>query len=550
MGRNFYNDNSDLQFHFNGFDFGEIVSLLDGEVADVSSLVSDYLFRLEQLGELAGERISARALDVDLESCHCKDGVVQLPAGATENLRELREAGLTGVTLSSKYGGLNFPVTVYSMMTEIVSRADASLQNLFGLQSIAQTIQKFGSEEQKSEYLPRFASGEYDGAMALTEPDAGSDLQSAQLSAVEDPARPGIWLLNGRKHFITNGCASVLLVLARSEAGTKDARGLSMFIARKCPEIHVSRIEDKLGIHGSPTCELEFTNAPAELVGQRRFGLIKYVMSLMNGARLAICSQAVGLAEAARRKSWDYTSQRIQFGKKLCDIPPVRDMLERMDAQVMAGRTLLYETSKYVDLRDGYEERSLANRGDAEAKEKTKVYTKLTALLTPMSKFFTTEMANQVAYDAIQCLGGKGYMCEHEVERMYRDARILNIYEGTTQLQVVAAIGGVMTHVLDPVLDELEGIGHDDAVLAGLAAKVKAARGLMDEGIGLVEGPLSSQSELLARRLVRMQVIVFTSLLMLRDVERDISRRASTIRYVNEMIPEVAMQLEIIKSYL
>lgn len=550
MGRNFYNDNSDLQFHFNGFDFGEIVGLLDGEDADVSSRVSDYLSRLEQLGELAGERISARALDVDLESCHCKDGVVRLPAGATENLRELREAGLTGVTLSSKYGGLNFPVTVYSMMTEIVSRADASLQNLFGLQSIAQTIQKFGSEEQRSEYLPKFASGEYDGAMALTEPDAGSDLQSAQMSAVEDPARPGVWLLNGRKHFITNGCASVLLVLARSEAGTKDARGLSMFIARKCPEIHVSRIEDKLGIHGSPTCELEFTNAPAELVGQRRFGLIKYVMSLMNGARLAICSQAVGLAEAARRKSWDYTSQRVQFGKKLCDIPPVRDMLERMDAQVMAGRSLLYETSKYVDLRDGYEERSLANRGDAEAKEKTKTYTKLTALLTPMSKFFTTEMANQVAYDAIQCLGGKGYMREHEVERMYRDARIMNIYEGTTQLQVVAAIGGVMTHVLDPVLDELEGIGHDDAVLAGLAAKVKVARGLMDEGIGLVEGELSSQSELLARRLVRMQVIVFTSLLMLRDVERDISRRASTIRYVNEMIPEVAMQLEIIKSYL
>jgi hypothetical protein len=216
----------------------------------------------------------------------------------------------------------------------------------------------------------------------------------------------------------------------------------------------------------------------------------------------------------------------------------------------MAGRSLLYETSKYVDLRDGYEERSLANRGDAEAKEKTKVYTKLTALLTPMSKFFTTEMANQVAYDAIQCHGGKGYMRDHEVERMYRDARIMNIYEGTTQLQVVAAIGGVMTHVLDPFLDELEGNGHDDAVLAGLAAKVKAARGLMDEAIGLVEGPLSSQSELLARRLVRMQVIVFTSLLMLRDVERDISRRASTIRYVNEMIPEVAMQLEIIKSYL
>ena len=355
-----------------------------------------------------------------------------------------REAGLTGVTLSKKYGGLNFPVTVYSMMTEVVSRADASLQNLFGLQSISQTIQKFGSEEQKSEYLPKFASGEYDGAMALTEPDAGSDLQSAQLSAVEDPARPGVWLLNGRKHFITNGCASVLLVLARSEAGTKDARGLSMFIARKCPEIHVRRIEDKLGIHGSPTCELEFTNAPAELVGQRRFGLIKYVMSLMNGARLAICSQAVGLAEAARRKAWDYASQRVQFGKKLCDIPPVRDMLERMDAQVMAGRSLLYETSKYVDLRDGYEERSLANRGDAEAKEKTKVYTKLTALLTPMSKFFTTEMANQVAYDAIQCLERDTCAITSRTDVSMRDHEHLRRHDSITGYSCDC---GVMTRI-------------------------------------------------------------------------------------------------------
>jgi alkylation response protein AidB-like acyl-CoA dehydrogenase len=434
------------------------------------------------------------------------------------------------------------------MMTEIISRADASLQNLFGLQSIAQTIQKFGSEEQKQEYLPKFASGEYDGAMALTEPDHGSDLQAVETSATQDPDNPNIWRLNGVKHFITNGSAKVLLVLARSEAGTRDGRGLSMFIAKAGPQIKIHRIERKLGIHGSPTCELHFENAPAELVGQRRFGLIKYVMSLMNGARLAICSQAVGLAEAARRKAWDWTTKREQFGKRLCDIPPVRDMLERMDSQVLAGRALLYETSKCVDLRDGYEAKSLACRDDADAKEKTKVYTKLAALLTPMAKFFTTEMANAVAYDAIQCHGGKGYMFEHEVERLYRDARIMNIYEGTTQLQIVAATGGVMTHVLDSTLDELEKVEHADEKLKALAAKVKAARTLTDEAIALVDAEMKDKTELVARRLVRMQAIVYTSLLMLREVECDKGRMAATVRYVNEMVPEVAMNMEIIKS--
>ena len=433
-------------------------------------------------------------------------------------------------------------------MTEIISRADASLQNLFGLQSIAQTIQKFGSEEQKQEYLPKFASGEYDGAMALTEPEHGSDLQAVETSATQDPDNPNIWRLNGVKHFITNGNAKVLLVLARSEAGTRDGRGLSMFIAKACPQIKIHRIERKLGIHGSPTCELHFENAPAELVGQRRFGLIKYVMSLMNGARLAICSQAVGLAEAARRKAWDWTSKRAQFGKLLCDIPPVRDMLERMDSQVLAGRALLYETSKCVDLRDGYEAKSNVDRNDADAKEKAKVYTKLAALLTPMAKFFTTEMANAVAYDAIQCHGGKGYMFEHEVERLYRDARIMNIYEGTTQLQIVAATGGVMTHVLDSTLDELEKVAHADAKLQALAAKVKAARTLTDEAIALVEAEMKDKTELVARRLVRMQAIVYTSLLMLREVECDNGRMAATVRYVSEMIPEVAMNMEIIKS--
>ena len=546
---NFYTDNNDLVYHFKKFDFSEITPLCEGEnKRTAAEMVPQYEAGLQTVGEMAGEKIAPRAMDVDVECAHCKDGVVTMAKGTIENLKDIQAAGLCGVTLAKRYGGLNYPVTVYSMMTEIISRADASLQNLFGLQSIAQTIQKFGSEEQKQEYLPKFASGEYDGAMALTEPDHGSDLQAVETSATQDPENPNIWRLNGVKHFITNGSAKVLLVLARSEAGTRDGRGLSMFIAKAGPQIKIHRIERKLGIHGSPTCELHFENAPAELVGQRRFGLIKYVMSLMNGARLAICSQAVGLAEAARRKAWDWTMNREQFGKKLCDIPPVRDMLERMDSQVLAGRALLYETSKCVDLRDGYEAKSLADRDDADAKEKVKNYTKLAALLTPMVKFFTTEMANAVAYDAIQCHGGKGYMFEHEVERLYRDARIMNIYEGTSQLQIVAATGGVMTHVLDSTLDELETVEHADEKLRALAAKVKTARALTDEAIALVEKEMKDKTELVARRLVRMQTIVYTSLLMLREVECDNGRMAATVRYVSEMVPEVAMNMEIIKS--
>ena len=499
---NFYTDNNDLVYHFKKFDFSEITPLCEGEnKRTAAEMVPQYEAGLQTIGEMAGDKIAPRAMDVDVECAHCKDGVVTMAKGTIENLKDIQAAGLCGVTLAKRYNGLNYPVTVYSMMTEIISRADASLQNLFGLQSIAQTIQKFGSEEQKQEYLPKFASGEYDGAMALTEPEHGSDLQAVETSATQDPDNPNIWRLNGVKHFITNGNAKVLLVLARSEAGTRDGRGLSMFIAKACPQIKIHRIERKLGIHGSPTCELHFENAPAELVGQRRFGLIKYVMSLMNGARLAICSQAVGLAEAARRKAWDWTSKRAQFG---------------------------------VDLRDGYEAKSNADRNDADAKEKAKVYTKLAALLTPMAKFFTTEMANAVAYDAIQCHGGKGYMFEHEVERLYRDARIMNIYEGTTQLQIVAATGGVMTHVLDSTLDELEKVAHADAKLQALAAKVKAE--------------MKDKTELVARRRVRMQAIVYTSLLMLREVECDNGRMAATVRYVNEMIPEVAMNMEIIKS--
>lgn len=558
MADNFYLDNPDLAFHLKTPVVAELSQLHEnnfkdagkfpGAPADADAALALYECWLNKVGELSAQKIAPRAAAVDQEGVALKQGEVVFATGTRDNLRELAEAGLMGVMLPRRYGGLNLPVTVYSMMTEMVSRADASLQNLFGLQDIAQTIYLFGSDEQKDYYLPRFASGELDGAMALTEPEAGSDLQSVQLTARFDEAG-GKWLLNGKKHFITNGCAKVLLVLARSEEGSKDGRGLSLFLAEKSPQIVVQRLEDKLGIHGSPTCELQFNDAPAELIGQRRRGLTRYVMSLMNGARLAIGSQAVGIAEAARRCAWDYTRKRSQFGKPLCEIPAVWEMLSRMDALTAAGRTLLYETSACVDKRNALAQLNEAGDGNDDTRDAEKTYARLADLLTPLTKFFTTEMANQVAYDAIQCHGGKGYMREHDVERYYRDARITNIYEGTTQLQIVAAIGGVMKQLLAPIMDELAALPYADA-LRPLAARVADARRLSQECLTMLSADDCGKFDLLARRMVRMESLIFVSLLLLRDAHRDSTRRELAERFIWEFLPEVAMQATVVKTAL
>ena len=351
------------------------------------------------------------------------------------------------------------------MMTEMVSRADASLQNLFGLQDIAETISDFGSEEQKDYYLPRFASGEFDGSMDLTEPDSGSDLQSVRLRA-HGRTKTVNWFLNGMKRFITNGCADVHLVLARSEEGTVDGRGLSMFICEKCPQLVVRRIENKLGIHGVATAELQYNDVPAQLCGQRRRGLTKYVMSLMNGARVAISGQALGIAEAAFFEARKYAEERMQFKKSIDKFPAVYDMLTRMKTKILATRALLYETTRAVDLRNGYTH--LAEHGEnvtPEIRQKAKHWSRVAAVLTPMCKAQATEVANQVAYDAIQIHGGTGFMRDFTVERFYRDARITNIYEGTTQLQVVAAIGGVMQRHNDTRIEELMALPFEGTLL-------------------------------------------------------------------------------------
>jgi len=558
MAENYYLDNPDLKFHLMGVGLDEVVALReDGfrqakELPEAPESLDDaydsYDKVLEMVGEICGDLIAPRAEDVDLEGPHLENGKVTYAAGTQENLRNLAQAQVLGVMLPRRYGGLNMPVTVYTLMTEMVSRADASLQNLFGLQDIAETLYHFGSEDQKQRFLPRFCSGEADGAMALTEPEAGSDLQAVQLKARLDP-ETNTWYLNGMKRFITNGCAKIHLVLARSEEGSRDGRGLSMFVCERCPQLIVRRIENKLGIHGSPTCELQFNDVPAELVGQRRRGLTRYVMSLMNGARVAISAQALGIAEAAYREALDYARAREQFGKTIDKFPAVYEMLVNSKIQIVAARTLLYETTKYVDLRDCYER--LVEHGDldklpADTRKKSKYYSKVAAELTPLSKAYTTEMANKVAYDGIQVHGGTGFMRDFHAERYYRDARITNIYEGTTQLQYVAAIGGVIQRVLDPILTELSHLKFEGK-LRRLASSVDIAAEKTRRAVEYVSGRDDAEYyDLVAGRLCHMETVVFVSYLMLRDAMKDPRREVLAERYVLDMLPTLDMAYDVV----
>lgn len=546
---NFFTDNPDLMFTLKNLDMEEIVALRENDYKQAEQFdyapenyedaMDNYKRVMTEIGEITGERIAPRSRQVDEEGPTFKDGVVKYHPLTDKNLQDLKDAGVMGVMLPRQYGGLNFPTTIYTMMTEMVARADASLQNLIGLQDIAETICEFGSEEQRQKYLPRFASGEADGSMDLTEPDSGSDLQSVRLKATK--GEDGKWYLNGMKRFITNGCSKIHLVLARSKEGTVDGRGLSMFICEACPELKVRRIEHKLGIHGVPTAELQYNNVPAELCGQERRGLTKYVMSLMNGARVAISGQALGIAEAAYREAKKYASERVQFRQSIDQFPAIYDMLAKMKIKVTAARALLYETTRMVDLRYAYVAQD-------ERSEKAKFYSKVAAVLTPMCKALATEIANQVAYDSIQIHGGTGYMHDFDVERYYRDARITNIYEGTTQLQVVAAIGGIMQRVLDPIISEMLGMsceGFDPALLK----KVGVMFAKQKEAVQFVADKKdSAYHDLRARNLVENETFVFVSLLMLRDAKKDAKRLPLAERYILDAAHDFERNYQVIMS--
>ncbi len=546
---NFYTDNPDLMFTLENLEMEELVALreenykqaekFDYAPENFEDAKDNYKRVLTVIGEVTGERIAPRSRQVDEEGPTLNDGVVKYHPLTDKNLKDLKDAGVMGVMLPRQYGGLNFPTTIYTMMTEMVARADASLQNLIGLQDIAETICEFGSEEQRQKYLPRFASGEADGSMDLTEPDSGSDLQSVRLKATQGP--DGKWYLNGMKRFITNGCAQIHLVLARSQEGTTDGRGLSMFICEACPELKVRRIEHKLGIHGVPTAELQYNNVPAELCGKQRFGLIKYVMSLMNGARVAISGQALGIAEASYREARKYASERVQFKQSIDKFPAIFEMLAKMKTKLTAARTLLYETTKSVDLRFSY------NQLD-ERSEKAKYYVKVAAVLTPMCKALSTEIANQIAYDCIQIHGGTGYMHDFDAERYYRDARITNIYEGTTQLQVVAAIGGIMQRVLDPMIEELLGMSCDGLDCRLLKMLDEMHKKQIEAVKYVADKKDSAYHDLRARNLVENETIVLVGLLMLRDAKKDPKRVPLAERYILDAAHDFERNYQIVMS--
>ncbi len=464
---NFYRDNADIKFHMKSMDFKRVVELKEDDFIDrdiypdapeeVEDAVDNYTRVLDIVGEIAGEFVAPHASKVDETGAKLVNGDVVYAGETLKALDILKKADLMGFTLPRKYGGINMPVTIFAIAIEIISRADASLMTIFGLQGISETIHKFGSEEQQERFLPRFSSGEVTGAMALTEPDSGSDLQSAVLKA--EQGCNGKWYLSGVKRFITNGCAEISLVMARSEENVSGGRGLSLFIYERDKNMKIRRIENKLGIHGSPTCELQFDHAEAELLGKRKQGLVKYTMSLLNTSRLGVAAQSIGVAEAAYRAADSYAKAREQFNKPIREFPAVYEMLAEMKVNIEAARSFLYETSRIVDIKEGLEEKSkkpAESGSESEVRADLKRYTKYAALFTPMIKARASEMANRVCDDAIQVHGGVGYTCDFDVERYYRDVRVTNIYEGTTQLQVLGALGGIMGGVILERLNEYE----------------------------------------------------------------------------------------------
>ena len=481
--------------------------------ADFADAMDNFDRVLELTGSVCDEVIAPNAESVDREGSHCSGGRVQYSEGTAHNLKVMHQAGLSGFGLPRQYGGLNMPATVFSAVGEMISRADASFQNVWGLQSCADTINEFGSPEQKEKYLTMASNGAT-MSMDLTEPDAGSDLQSVMLKATED-VENGCWRLNGVKRFITNGDSDIHLVLARSEEGTTDGRGLSLFIYdKRNGGVNVRRIEDKMGIHGSPTCELVFNNAKAELCGDRRLGLIKYVMSLMNGARLGIATQSVGIQDAAWREATAYAAERRQFGRNIDTFPAVYQMLAVMKAKIEASRSLMYEISRYVDIYKSLDQIAKVRTLTPEERQESKRYSRLADALTPITKGMTSEFANQNAYDSIQIHGGSGFMRDYACERLYRDARITSIYEGTTQLQVVAALRYVTSGVYSQYVKDM---------LATLPeSENKAAISALVEKLDAMTAHVTDQKEtevndFCGRRLMESAAYCVMSTLLLRD---------------------------------
>ena len=525
---NYYTDHPEIAFHLNHPLMKRVVDLKERNYVEKDQFedapvnyedaIENYKRLLDITGDVAANIIEPNSEDVDLEGPHLENGRMIYASKTFENLDATRKAGLWGLSMPRRYGGLNLPNAIFSMASEIIAAADAGFQNIWSLQSCIDTLYEFGSEEQRQKYIPRICAGET-MSMDLTEPDAGSDLQRVMLKATQD--EDGTWRLNGVKRFITNGDSDIHLVLARSEEGTKDGRGLSMFIYDKRDGgVTVRHIEHKLGIHGSPTCELVYKNAKAELCGNTRLGLIKYVMALMNGARLGIAAQSVGVEQEAYNEGLAYAKERAQFGEKIINFPAVYDMLSRMKAKLDAGRSLLYCCARYVDIYKALEDIARDSKLTPEERQEMKKYTRLADAFTPLAKGMNSEYANQNAYDAISIHGGSGFIMEYKCQRLFRDARIFSIYEGTTQLQVVAAIRYITNGTYLSIIKEmLENEVSDD--LKALKTRVAKLVDLYEAAINKVkEANDQAVHDFLARRLYNMTGDIVMSLLILDDATK------------------------------
>jgi len=557
---NFFLDNEDLQFLFGHLDLAAVAAVQEDNFTttdgpgveyaprDAADAIDNYRRILTVVGDVAANHIAPRAEQVDREGNTLNpDGTVTLGPAVQQNLRVLAQADLMGFTLPRQYGGLNCPNVIYGMAIEMISRADCSLMNLFGLQGIAETINAFAGQDIKDRYLPRFANGEVTGAMVLTEPDAGSDLQAVALRAWQDP--DGQWRLTGVKRFITNGCGDILLTLARSEPEIKDGRGLSLFLAERGPRIKVRHLEKKLGIHGSPTCELVYDDAPALLIGERQLGLIRYVMSLMNGARVGVAAQALGVAEAAYRIARQYAHTRKQFGVAIERLPAVADLVTRMKLDIEAARALLLETARVCDLENN-NLRVLEFSPPSDAaevkrrKNDARTYKRLNGMLTPMSKYYASEMSIRVTNDAVQVLGGSGYMTDYPVERYLRDARITAIYEGTSQLQIVAAVRGVCSGAFESWVTEAEQHDYLDKALHELSRKLVAAREEVLKTVAFVKERGAEYMDLHGRSLVDAAITVMVGHLFLRQAEGNERKQVVAKRFLELHLPTLHRDLQ------
>ena len=559
---NFYKDNPEIAEIIDALDLTEVAGLLENGFAyakeydfapeNAADAIDNYKRALDVCGKIAGERIEPTAEATDrVGNILEDDGTVTYTPGIKLAIELYGKSGLMGATLPYYLGGLNMPCTILTALNDIVSRADCSLMNMFGLQGIAETINAFADEDIKRQYVPRLATGELTGAMVLTEPDAGSDLQSVKTIAYQN--EKGEWFVSGVKRFITNGCGDVLLVLARTEPGTTNGSGLSCLLVEKCPQVQVRRIEHKLGINGSPTCELVFKDAPAKLIGQRRRGLITYVMALMNGARVGISAQGTGVGEAAYRAAREYAASRKQFGVTIDTFPAIRELLANMSVDLQASRALAYYSSKSVDLEGGLTKKFESLKGTPEAmavRGRMKKYSAFNKMLTPMAKYYASEMAMRVSNNAVSVLGGSGYMKDYPVERYFRDARICSIYEGTSQLQIVAAIAGVEGGLVpEAVADVLEGVELDETLKAKTAEIGKLVDELGEAIKAVKDYPDGKMyHSLQARRLVDAGIAAIVGALFVRLAAKNPAKRQSLEYWLNVQFPAVRAGLEVAKG--